>query len=116
MGFDVDYCNDLVKVLDVKVEIVEMFFFDCILVLVLGCVDVIVVFILDILEWVKIIGMSIFYFVFVKVVLICEDIGIVSYEDFKGCLVGGIVGIFEVLVLEKDSKVWGDVKGSFCVY
>ncbi len=49
-------------------------------------------------------------------VLTREDTGIASYEDLKGRPVGGTAGTFEALALEKDSKAWGDAKGSFRAY
>ena len=81
VGFDVDYCNDLAKALDVKAEIVETPFPDRIPALVSGRADVIVASTSDTLERAKTIGMSIPYFAFVKVVLTREDTGIASYED-----------------------------------
>lgn len=116
VGFDVDYCNDLAKALDVKAEIVETPFPDRIPALVSGRADVIVASTSDTLERAKTIGMSIPYFAFVKVVLTREDTGIASYEDLKGRPVGGTAGTFEALALEKDSKAWGDAKGSFRAY
>lgn len=104
VGFDVDYCNDLAKALDVKAEIVETPFPDRIPALVSGRADVIVASTSDTLERAKTIGMSIPYFAFVKVVLTREDTGIASYEDLKGRPVGGTAGTFEALALEKDSK------------
>ncbi|KXE43652.1 amino acid ABC transporter substrate-binding protein [Pseudomonas aeruginosa] len=116
VGFDVDYCNDLAKALDVKAEIVETPFPDRIPALVSGRADVIVASTSDTLERAKTIGMSTPYFAFVKVVLTREDTGIASYEDLKGRPVGGTAGTFEALALEKDSKAWGDAKGSFRAY
>ncbi|HCL4256676.1 TPA: transporter substrate-binding domain-containing protein, partial [Pseudomonas aeruginosa] len=65
VGFDVDYCNDLAKALDVKAEIVETPFPDRIPALVSGRADVIVASTSDTLERAKTIGMSIPYFAFV---------------------------------------------------
>jgi polar amino acid transport system substrate-binding protein len=60
--------------------------------------------------------MTIPYFAFVKVVLTRDDTGIARYDDLKGRPVGGTAGTFEALALEKDSKAWGDSKGSFRAY
>lgn len=59
VGFDVDYCNDLAKALDVKAEIVETPFPDRIPALVSGRADVIVASTSDTLERAKTIGMSV---------------------------------------------------------
>ena len=104
VGFDVDYCNDLAKALDVKAEIVETPFPDRIPALVSGRADVIVASTSDTLERAKTIGMSIPYFAFVKVVLTREDTGIASYEDLKGRPVGGTAGTFEALALEGTAR------------
>ena len=69
VGFDVDYCNDLAKVLGVKAEVVETPFADRIPALVSNRVDVIVGSTSDTLERAKTVGMTIPYFAFQMVVL-----------------------------------------------
>lgn len=113
-GFDVDYCNDLAKVLGVDAEVVETPFPDRIPALVSGRADVIVASTSDTLERAKTVGMSIPYFAFNMVVLTREDTGVNTYDDLKGRPVGNTSGTFEAIALEKDVKAWGD--GSFRAY
>ncbi|MFL9813660.1 transporter substrate-binding domain-containing protein [Stutzerimonas sp. VN223-3] len=113
-GFDVDYCNDLAKVLGVEPEVVETPFPDRIPALISGRADVIVASTSDTLERAKTVGMSIPYFAFNMVVLTREDTGIDNYDDLKGRPVGNTSGTFEAIALEKDVDKWGE--GSFRAY
>ncbi|WEJ73055.1 transporter substrate-binding domain-containing protein [Pseudomonas sp. QE6] len=114
VGFDVDYCNDLAKVLGVTAEVVETPFPDRIPALVSGRADVIVASTSDTLERAKTVGMTVPYFAFQMVVLTREDTGINSYADIKGRPVGNTSGTYEAIALEKDVKKWGN--GSFRAY
>ncbi|MEE9101649.1 transporter substrate-binding domain-containing protein [Pseudomonas nitroreducens] len=114
VGFDVDYCNDLAKVLGVTAEVVETPFPDRIPALVSGRADVIVASTSDTLERAKTVGMTVPYFAFQMVVLTREDTGINSYADIKGHPVGNTSGTYEAIALEKDVKKWGN--GSFRAY
>jgi ABC-type amino acid transport substrate-binding protein len=91
-GFDVDYCNDLAKVLGVDAEVVETPFPDRIPALVSGRADVIVASTSDTLERAKTIGMSVPYFAFQMVVLTRDDTGIKQFDDLKGKAVGNTSG------------------------
>jgi ABC-type amino acid transport substrate-binding protein len=113
-GFDVDYCNDLAKVLGVDAEVVETPFPDRIPALVSGRADVIVASTSDTLERAKTIGMSVPYFAFQMVVLTRDDTGIKTFEDLKGKAVGNTSGTYEAIALEKNVKGWGS--GSFRAY
>jgi len=113
-GFDVDYCNDLAKVLGVDAEVVETPFPDRIPALVSGRADVIVASTSDTLERAKTVAMSVPYFAFQMVVLTREDTGINSFDDLKGKPVGNTSGTFEAIALEKSVKDWGN--GSFRAY
>lgn len=114
VGFDVDYCNDLAKVLGVTAEVVETPFPDRIPALVSGRADVIVASTSDTLERAKTVGMTVPYFAFNMVVLTRDDTKINSYDDLKGKAVGNTSGTFEAIALEKDQKKWGS--GSFRAY
>jgi len=116
IGFDVDYCNDLAKVLGVKAEIIETPFADRIPALVSNRVDVIVGSTSDTLERAKTVGMSIPYFAFQMVVLTREGTGINNYKDLKGRPVGNTSSTFEAIALEKDVKAWDAPKASFRAY
>ena len=114
VGFDVDYCNDLAKVLGVDAEIVETPFPDRIPALVSGRADIIVASTSDTLERAKTVGLSIPYFAFQMVVLTRDDTGINSFADLKGKALGNTSGTYEAIALEKDVKNWGS--GSFRAY
>ena len=101
IGFDVDYCNDLAKVLGVKSEIVETPFADRIPALVSNRVDIVVGSTSDTLERAKTVGMSIPYFAFTMVVLTRDDKKIQNYADLKGHPVGNTVSTYEAIALEK---------------
>lgn len=104
VGFDVDYCNDLAKVLGVTAEVVETPFPDRIPALVSGRADVIVASTSDTLERAKTVGMTIPYFAFQMVVLTRDNTGITKYEDLKGKNVGNTSGTYEAIALEKTRK------------
>ena len=114
VGFDVDYCKDLAKVLGVDAEIVETPFPDRIPALVSGRADVIVASTSDTLERAKTVGLSIPYFAFQMVVLTRDNTGINSFEDLKGKALGNTSGTYEAIALEKDVKNGGS--GSFRAY
>lgn len=114
IGFDVDTCNDLAKVLGVRAEIVETPFPDRIPALVSGRADVGVASTSDTLERAKTIGFSVPYFAFTMVVLTKENSGIADYQGLKGHRTGSVSGTYEAIALERDMKAWGG--GSFRPY
>lgn len=116
IGFDVDYCNDLAKVLGVNAEIVETPFADRIPALTSNRVDVIVGSTSDTLERAKTVAMTIPYFAFQMVVLTNGNSNIKSYADLKGRAVGNTSSSFEAIALEKDVKAWNAPKGTYRSY
>ncbi len=116
IGFDVDTCNDLAKVLGVKAEIVETPFPDRIPALISGRADVGVASTSNTLERAKTIGFSIPYFAFTFDILARDGTGITNYESQKGHRVGSTSGTYEAIALENDVKKWADPKGSFRPY
>ncbi|ROM64999.1 amino acid ABC transporter substrate-binding protein [Pseudomonas brassicacearum] len=114
VGFDVDYCNDLAKVLGVDAEVVETPFSDRIPALLSGRADVIVASTSDTLERAKTVGLTVPYFAFQMVVLTRDNTGINSYADLKGKALGNTSSTYEAIALEKDQKSWGS--GSFRAY
>ncbi|PTW63081.1 amino acid ABC transporter substrate-binding protein (PAAT family) [Breoghania corrubedonensis] len=108
IGFDVDYCKDLAKVLGVEAEIVETPFPERIPALMSGRVDVGVASTSDTLERAKTVGFSIPYFAFEMVVTANDKSGITSFESMKGHTVGAVAGTFEGIALEKQVKAWGE--------
>jgi polar amino acid transport system substrate-binding protein len=116
IGFDVDTCNDLAKILGVEPEIVETPFPDRIPALVSGRVDIGVASTSDTLERAKTVGFSIPYFAFEMVVLSKDGLGISDYESLKGKKVGSTSGTYEAIALENSVKEWADPAGSFRSY
>jgi len=116
VGYDVDTCNDLAKVLGVEAEIVETPFPDRIPAIVSGRADIGVASTSDTLERAKTIGFSIPYFAFKMVVLTKEGMAIDTYEQLKGHTVGSVAGTYEAIALEADVNKWADPNGSFRPY
>lgn len=114
IGFDVDYCNDLAKVLGVTAEIVETPFPERIPALMSGRVDVGVASTSDTLERAKTVGFTIPYFAFEMAVTANDGSGITSYEGMKGHTVGAVAGTYEAIALEKQVTEWGE--GTFRPY
>lgn len=115
VGFDVDTCNDLAKILGVEAEIVETPFPDRIPALVSGRADIGVASTSDTLERAKTIGFSIPYFAFTNVVLTKDGTGINSYEDLADKRTGSVSGTYEGIQLENFIKS-SDKGGSFRPY
>lgn len=114
VGFDVDYCHDLAKVLGVEAEVVETPFSDRIPALMSARADVIVASTSDTLERAKTVGLTVPYFAFQMVVLTRDNTGINSYADLKGKNLGNTSSTYEAIALENDQKSWG--RGSFRAY
>lgn len=113
-GFDVEYCQDLGKVLGVKVEIVDTPLPDRIPALLSGRADIAVASASDTLERAKTIGFSVPYFAFTSVILARKDAGVKKYEDLKSKTVGTPAGATEGLALRADMDKWkggGSFKG-----
>lgn len=107
VGFDVDYCNDLAKVLGVTAEIVETPFPDRIPALVSNRADIIVASTSDTLERAKTVAMTIPYFVFSVQVMTHEGTNINTFEDLKGHTLAATSGSYEANSLSKTLKEWG---------
>jgi polar amino acid transport system substrate-binding protein len=95
IGFDVDYCGDLAKVLGVEPIIVETPFPDRIPALISGRADVGVASTSDTLERAKSIGFTIPYFAFTFVVLTRDGLGIDTYESLKDKKLGSVAGTYD---------------------
>lgn len=116
IGFDVDYCNDLAKALEVKPEYVETPFPDRIPALISDRADVGVASTSDTLKRAKTIGFTIPYFAFTFVIVTKDGLKIDTYESLKGHKVGSVSGTYEAIALENDVKKWNDPSGSFRAY
>ncbi|MHC5307212.1 ABC transporter substrate-binding protein [Bartonella sp. LJL80] len=114
IGFDVDYCNDLAKSLDVTAEVVETPFPDRVPALMSGRADVVIASTSDTLERAKVVGFSIPYMVNRMIVLTRKDTGIKSYDDLKGRNLGNTASTYEEGLLKADIEKWGG--GSYKAY
>jgi len=82
-GFDVDYCNDLAKVLGVKSNILNLTWGDRIPSLISGKTDVVVGSTSDTLERAKSVGFTYPYFVFKFQVISKKGVKMASFDDLK---------------------------------
>jgi len=115
VGFDVDYCNDLAKALDVEAEIVETPFPDRIPALVSGRADVGIASTSDTLERARTVGFTIPYFAFTFNVVTNADASLETYDALAGQTVGSVAGTYEAIRLEEDINAWGN-GGTFRSY
>ncbi len=108
-GFDVDYCNDLAKVLGVDANVLNLTWGDRIPSLVSGKTDVVIGSTSDTLERAKSVGFSYPYFVFKFQVISKSDKNINSFDDLKGVKVGAALGTtYETEYLAyAEKKGWG---------
>jgi polar amino acid transport system substrate-binding protein len=115
-GFDVDYCNDLAKVMGVKSNVINLTWGDRIPSLISGKTDVVVGSTSDTLERAKSVGFTYPYFVFKFQVISKKDKNINSFDDLKNIKVGAALGTTyetEYLAYAKK-KGWG--KGNYTAF
>ena len=89
-GFDVDYCNDLAKVMGVEPNVMNLTWGDRIPSLISAKTDVVIGSTSDTLERAKSVGFTYPYFVFKFQVISKKDI--TSFDDLKGMKVGAALG------------------------
>ncbi|MFT6986540.1 MAG: ABC-type amino acid transport substrate-binding protein [Psychromonas sp.] len=108
-GFDVDYCNDLAKVLNVKSNVINLTWGDRIPSLISAKTDVVIGSTSDTLARAKSVGFTYPYFVFKFQVLSKKGVKMVSFEDLKNVKVGAALGTtYETEYFKyADSKGWG---------
>lgn len=107
VGFDVDYCNDLAKVLGVQAEVVETTFPERIPALMSGQVDIAVASTSDTLERAKTVGFSIPYYAFENAVVANEKVEMADWEGMKGKTLGATAGTYEAIWIEGQIAAWG---------
>ena len=115
-GFDVDYCNDLAKVMGVKSNVMNLTWGDRIPSLISGKTDVVVGSTSDTLERAKSVGFTYPYFVFKFQVISKKGKNINSFDDLKNVKVGAALGTTyetEYLAYAKK-KGWG--KGNYTAF
>ena len=91
-GFDVDYCNDLAKVMGVKSNVMNLTWGDRIPSLISGKTDVVIGSTSDTLERAKSVGFTYPYFVFKFQVISKKSKQINSFDDLKNVKVGAALG------------------------
>ena len=106
-GFDVDYCNDLAKVLGVKSNVINLTWGDRIPSLISAKTDVVVGSTSDTLARAKSVGFTYPYFVFKFQVLSKKGAHITAFEDLKDVKVGAALGT----TYEKEYFAYADDKG-----
>ena len=106
-GFDVEYCKDLAKALDVKLEILPLTWADRLPVIVTNRADVVFGATSDSLERAKTVGFSIPYAIYYAQAVVGKDSGIRTFEDMKGKRVAAAVGTVPEQEFLKYAKKWG---------
>ena len=106
-GFDVDYCKDLAKVLDVEVEILALTWAERLPAIVTGRADVVFGATSDSLERAKTVGFSIPYAIYYAQAIVGADTGITTFEQLNGARVAAAVGTVPEQEYLKYAEEWG---------
>lgn len=106
-GFDVEYCNDLAKALDVDAEILPVTWAERLPAIVNNRADVVFGGTSDSLERAKTVGFSIPYAIYYAQAVVGKDSGITTFEDMKGKRVAAAVGTVPEQEFLKYAKEWG---------
>jgi len=108
-GFDVDYCDDLAKVIGVKSNVINLTWADRIPSLISAKTDVVVGSTSDTLARAKSVGFTYPYFAFKFQVISKKGVKMASFDDLKNIKVGAALGTtYEVEYFEyADSQGWG---------
>ena len=114
-GFDVDYCKDLAKALDVKFEILPLTWAERLPVIVTNRADVVFGGTSDSLERAKTVGFTIPYAIYYAQAVVGANSGIKTVEDMKNKKVAAAVGTVPEQEWLKLAKKWG-VEGNYQGY
>jgi ABC-type amino acid transport substrate-binding protein len=108
-GFDVDYCNDLAKVLGVKSQVINLTWGDRIPSLISAKTDVVIGSTSDTLARAKSVGFTYPYFIFKFQVLSKKGVKVDSFDDLKNVKVGAALGTtYETEYFKyADAHGWG---------
>lgn len=106
-GFDVDYCNDLAKVLGVESNVINLTWGDRIPSLISAKTDVVIGSTSDTLARAKSVGFTYPYFVFKFQVLSKKGVKMTSFDDLKDVKVGAALGT----TYEQEYFAYADAKG-----
>jgi polar amino acid transport system substrate-binding protein len=106
-GFDVEYCQDLAKALDVDHEILPLTWAERLPVIVSNRADVVFGGTSDTLERAKTVGFTIPYAIYYHQAVVGKDSGITTFDDMKGKRVAAAVGTVPEQEFLKYAKEWG---------
>ena len=106
-GFDVEYCKDLAKAMDVDFEVIPVTWAERLPVIVNNRADVVFGGTSDTLERAKTVGFTIPYAIYYAQAVVGRDSGIVTFEDMKGKRVAAAVGTVPEIEFLKYAKEWG---------
>jgi polar amino acid transport system substrate-binding protein len=108
-GFDVEYCKDLAKALDVDYELLPVTWAERLPAIVSNRADVVFGGTSDSLQRAKTVGFSIPYAIYYAQAVVGKDSGIVTFEDMKGKRVAAAVGTVPEQEYLKIAEEWGVV-------
>jgi len=106
-GFDVDYCKDLAKALEVDHEILPLTWAERLPSIVTNRADVVFGATSDSLARAKTVGFTIPYAIYYHQAVIGKDSGIKTFEDMKGKRIAAAVGTVPEQEFLKYVKEWG---------
>lgn len=106
-GFDVEYCKDLAKAMEVDYKIIPVTWAERLPVIVNNRADVVFGATSDTLERAKTVGFTIPYAIYYAQAVVGKDSGIETFEDMKGKRVGAAVGTVPEIEFLKYAEEWG---------
>lgn len=106
-GFDVEYCKDLAKALEVDYKVLPVTWAERLPVIVTNRADVVFGGTSDSLARAKTVGFSIPYAIYYAQAIVGKDTGIKTFEDMKGKRVAAAVGTVPEQEFLKYAKKWG---------
>jgi polar amino acid transport system substrate-binding protein len=107
VGFDVEYCKDLAKALEVDFEILPVTWAERLPVIVTNRADVVFGGTSDSLARAKTVGFSIPYAIYYAQAVVGKDSGIVTFEDMKGKRIAAAIGTIPEQEFLKYADKWG---------
>ncbi len=105
-GFDVEYCKDLAKAMDVDFELIPVTWAERLPVIVNNRADVVFGGTSDTLERAKTVGFTIPYAIYYHQAVVGKDSGIETFDDLKGKRVAAAVGTVPEIEFLKYAEQW----------
>lgn len=106
-GFDVEYCKDLAKAMEVDFEILPVTWAERLPVIVTNRADVVFGGTSDSLARAKTVGFSIPYAIYFAQAVVGKNSGITTFEDMKGKRIAAAIGTVPEQEFLKYAKEWG---------